>query len=57
MKIVSNKLEPQYVGKIGKVKKVYETFTEEDDDIFLYRIDVDGITLKGVARETDLVLI
>lgn len=51
VKILVNELEPQYVGKIGEVKKAYCSFDEENS---IYRISVDGNVLRGVAMEKDL---
>lgn len=51
VKIVANELQPQYVGKEGIVKKVYESFDEESN---LYRIQVGSVTLRGVAQESDI---
>lgn len=34
VKIVSNDLQPAMVGKIGRVKKVYPSFSEDSDNIF-----------------------
>lgn len=54
--IVSNSLQPQFMGKTGKVKKVYATFSENDADEreFFYRVEVDGVVLKGIAHDSDL---
>lgn len=54
--IVSNSLQPQFIGKIGKVKKVYAAFSENDADEreFFYRVEVDGVVLKGIAHDSDL---
>lgn len=59
VKITSNSLQPQFEGMSGKVKKVYATFSENDmaERDFFYRIEVDGIVLKGIARESDLAAI
>lgn len=51
IKIVANELQPQYVGKEGVVKKVYESFINENA---LYRIQVGSVTLRGVAQESDI---
>lgn len=56
VKIVSNSLQPEYKGKTGKVKKVYPSFGEndaEERDLF-YRVEIDGVVLKGIARDSDL---
>lgn len=54
--IVSNSLQPQVTGKVGKIKKVYPSFGENDAEEreFFYRVEMDGVVLKGVAREYDL---
>lgn len=54
--IVGNSLQPQYLWKTGKVKKVYASFSENDaeEHEFFYRVEVDGVVLKGIARESDL---
>lgn len=54
--IVGNSLQPQYLWKTGKIKKVYASFSENDADEreFFYRVEVDGVVLKGIARESDL---
>lgn len=54
--IVSNRLQPETVGKAAKIKKVYATFSENDaeEHDFFYRVEVDGTVLKGIARESDL---
>ena len=58
VKIVSNDLQPATVGKIGRVKKVYPSFSEDFDDnvqpSYFYRVEVGGAVLKGVATNNDL---
>ena len=58
MKIVSNDLQPAMVGKIGRVKKVYPSFSEDSDNnvqsSYFYRVEVGGAVLKGVATNNDL---
>ena len=56
VKIVSNSLQPEYKGKTGKVKKVYPSFGENDAEErdFFYRVEIDGVVLKGIARDSDL---
>lgn len=51
IKIVANEIQPQYVGKEGIVKKVYESFRDENH---LYRIQVGSVTLRGIAQESDI---
>ena len=42
VKIVSNDLQPAMVGKIGRVKKVYPSFSEDSDNniqpSYFYRV-------------------
>lgn len=54
--IVSNSLQPQHRGKTGRIKKVYASFSENDAEEreFFYRVEVDGVVLKGIAHESDL---
>ncbi len=54
--IVSNSLEPQFKGKAGRIKKVYASFSENDAEerMFFYRVEVDGVVLKGIACDSDL---
>lgn len=54
IKILRNDIQPQMDGKMGKVKKVYESFSDECDNRFFYRIEVDGLVLRGVATAQDL---
>ena len=51
IKVVTNEIQPQYVGKEGIIKKVYESFC---DDNFLYRVQVGSVTLRGIAKESDI---
>lgn len=58
VKIVSNDLQPAMVGKIGRVKKVYPSFSEDSDNnvqsSYFYRVEVGGDVLKGVATNNNL---
>ena len=56
VRIISNSLQPQFQGKIGKIKKAFPTFSEDHSDVreFVYRIEVNGEVLKGIAKESDL---
>ena len=46
------------VGKIGRVKKVYPSFSEDSDNniqpSYFYRVEVGGAVLKGIAASSDL---
>lgn len=57
VRIVSNDHQPQYEGKIGIVKKAYRTFCDPagyPDGLWVYRVEVNGETLHGVALGPDL---
>lgn len=58
VKIVSNDLQPEMVGKIGRIKKVYQSFSEDSDNnihpSYFYRVEVGGTVLKGIATNEDL---
>lgn len=54
VKIVSNDLQPAMVDKIGVVKKVYPGFSEESGYGYVYRVEVSGQALRGVACDKDL---
>lgn len=54
VKIIVNEIQSNMVGKIGQVKKVYPSFSEEPGYEFLYRVEVAGVVLKGVATDNDL---
>ena len=55
VRIVSNKVNPEMEGKIGKISKVYSSF--HHDGPTLYRVNVRGKLVKGVAMDSDLSLI
>lgn len=55
VKIISNDIQSNMVGKIGKIKKVYVIFNDHHQ--YVYRVEVGDVTLKGVALETDLELV
>ena len=54
VRVVSNEIQSNMVGKVGQVKKVYPSFSEELGYEFLYRVEVAGVVLKGVATDNDL---
>ena len=58
VKIVSNDLQPEMVGKIGRIKKEYPSFSEDSDNnihpSYFYRVEVGGTVLKGIATNEDL---
>lgn len=51
VRILANELQPQFEGRAGVIKKVFQTFCEGN---FLYRIEVAGETLRGMATDSDL---
>lgn len=56
VRIISNGVQPQYVGSIGRISKVYPAYSEKIEEGFVFRVNVGGKLLKGVACENDLVL-
>lgn len=57
VRIISNDVEPQYIGRIGRISKVYPAYNEKAGEGFVFRVNVGGKLLKGVACDTDLSLI
>ena len=55
VRIVSNTVNPEMEGRICKISKVYSTF--HPDGPTLYRVNVRGKLVKGVAKDSDLSLI
>lgn len=56
VRIISNDVEPQYIGRIGRISKVYPAYNEKAGESFVFRVNVGGKLLKGVACDTDLSL-
>ena len=56
VRILSNDLHPQYVGRIGRISKVYPSYSEKLGNSFVYRVNVGGKLLQGVACEHDIEL-
>jgi len=54
VKILTNDLQPHMVGKIGKIRKVYESFSDDCEYRHFYRVVVDAEALRGIATEKDL---
>lgn len=52
--IISNDLQAESVGQIGTIKKVYPSFNENTGYGYVYRVEVNGKPLKGVAGDNDL---
>lgn len=57
VRIVSNEIQPEYVSRIGRISKVYPAYNEKAGESFVFRVNVGGKLLKGVACDTDLSLI
>lgn len=57
VRIVSNEIQPEYVNRIGRISKVYPAYNEKTGESFVFRVNVGGKLLKGVACDTDLLLI
>lgn len=54
VRIITNEIQLNMVGKVGQIKKVYPSFSEDPGYEFLYRVEVNGTVLKGVATDKDL---
>lgn len=56
VRILADSLQPQYEGVVGIVKKAYQSFTDDGTDGHdaFYRIEVDGVVLRGIAIESEL---
>lgn len=54
VRIVSNDLQTNMVDKIGTIKKVYQGFSEESGYDHVYRVEVAGQVLRGVACDSNL---
>lgn len=58
VKILDNPLHQKYVGEVGRISKVYNTFSPARMNYeYLYRVNVKGRLLPGVACEDDLELV
>lgn len=57
VRILSNEVQPQYVGRIGRISKVYPSYSEKLGNGFVYRVNVGGKLLQGVARDSDITMI
>ena len=57
VRIVSNEIQPEYVGRIGRISKVYPAYNEKVGENFVFRVNVGGKLLKGVACDDDLTMI
>lgn len=49
--VLHNDLQPQYNGKKVKVKKAFQLTDDDDEHRFVYRLECNGETLKGVTSE------
>ena len=56
VRIVSNEVQPQCVDKIGRISKFYPSYSEKLGNSFVYRVNVGGKLLQGVACENDIEL-
>lgn len=52
--ILRHDLNKQYVGKKATVKKAFQLSNDDLQDQFVYRLECNGETLKGVTPELDL---
>ena len=54
VRIKRNILEPKYVGREGEIHKVYQSYSEAGEYTFVYRVNVEGRLIHGVACDADL---
>lgn len=52
--VLRHDLQKQYVGKKAIVKKAFQLSNDDLPDQFVYRLECNGETLKGVTPELDL---
>lgn len=52
--LLRHDIHPQYVGKKVRIKKAYQMSNDDLQDMFVYRLEYNGETLKGVTPEMDL---
>lgn len=57
VRILDNSPQKQYVGSTGRISKVYPVYSNKIGYSFLYRVNVKGKLLKGVACEDDLEMV
>ena len=56
VRILANEIQPEYVGRVGRISKVYGSYSAKMGYCTVYRVNVGGKLLKGVACEDDLEL-
>ena len=52
--VLRHDIQKQYVDKKAIVKKAFQLTNDDLQDKFVYRLECDGETLKGVTPELDL---
>lgn len=52
--VLRHDLQKQYVGKKAVIKKAFQLSNDDLQDQFVYRLECNGETLKGVTPELDL---
>lgn len=52
--VLRHDLQKQYVGKQAIIKKAFQLSNDDLQDQFVYRLECNGETLKGVTPELDL---
>lgn len=52
--ILRHDLQKQFVGKKAIVKKAFQLTNDEFSTQYVYRLECEGETLKGVTPEIDL---
>lgn len=56
VEILANEIQSEFVGRIGRISKVYNSYSNKLGYCTVYRVNVGGKLLKGVACEDDLIL-
>lgn len=56
VEILANEIQREFVGRIGRISKVYNSYSNKLGYCTVYRVNVGGKLLKGVACEDDLKL-
>lgn len=52
--VLRHDLQKQYVGKKAIIKKAFRITNDDLPDQFVYRLECNGETLKGITPELDL---
>lgn len=52
--VLRHDIQKQYIGKKALVKKAFQLTNDDLQNQFVYRLECNGETLKGVTPELDL---